>query len=138
MPQPTFAFVRTTIQAFRSSLYGFRFRLDRLYRGLAYGVRHVSSDQAQRILLDCEHIAGWHALVTLTVEDALEATRGRVAYHPELPRFAAAACSRVASKWSGADDTLCAACDWAVDLVEQYARDEGIPLVRLDDLPSMT
>lgn len=138
MPDPQHAHLRPLMNAFRLRLYRLLSRLDRLRRAIAYGSGRLSAKDAQRIFLDCEQLAGWHPLVTLTVEDTLEATSDRLAYHPELPRLAAAACARVGSKWPGSEETLYAARDWAIDLVESFAGDEKIPLVRLDDLPSMT
>lgn len=118
------AFARR-IALWRSRLF---FRLDRLRRGLAYAAGRLSPDDAQRIFLDCQRPAGWHPLLVLTVEDALEQAREIFEDHPDLPRLLNDACARVADKWECYGDELYEARRWAMSLAKGYARDENIVL----------
>jgi hypothetical protein len=85
------------------------------------------------VLIDCHDPAGWHSLLTLTVEDTLEQAREIFADHPELRRLIEDGCSRVARKWESYGDELYEARRWAIELAEGYAADEGITLVRVDE-----
>ncbi len=75
----------------------------------------------------------WHPLLVLTVEDTLEQAREAVADHPDLPRLIADGCARVSDKWKSYNDELWEARRWAIGLAKEYAADEGIALVALDD-----
>jgi hypothetical protein len=85
-------------------------------------------------MLDCERPAGWHPLLILTVDEALEQAREAFADHPDLRRLIADGCARVGHKWESYNDDLYNARCWAIDVAEQHARDEGITLVRLDKI----
>ena len=84
-------------------------------------------------MLDCRHPAGWHSLLVLTVEDALEPAREEIADHPDLARLVADGCARVGDKWEPYYGELLAARCWAINLAKNYAADEGITLVLLND-----
>ena len=84
-------------------------------------------------MLDCRHPAGWHPLLVLTVEDTLEQAREDLADHPDLPRLIADACARVGDKWESYNDQLWEARHWAINLAKNYAAEEGLTLVPLDD-----
>lgn len=113
--------------------YRARERLARLALAWRYFMGRLSPDDAQRLTLDCEDRAGWHPLLVLTVEDALEHAREFLADHFDLPRLIAAGCARAGRKWDSSGDELHVARQWAMDVAEDYAADEGIALVRLDD-----
>jgi len=123
------------IVASRLSLWRWRAqdRAQRLSRAWRYFMGRLGADDAQRIMLDCRYVAGWHPLLVLTVADALEQARETFADHPELPRLIADACARVGDKWESYNDELSEARRWAIELAETYAATEGIVLVRLDD-----
>lgn len=108
-------------------------RLERLSRAWAYFRDHLNAGDAQRIMLDCEYPAGWHPLLVLTVEDALEQAHEVFADHPELPRLVGDGCARVGQKWESFNDELYEARRWAIDLAAEYAAAEGIGLTRLED-----
>jgi hypothetical protein len=108
-------------------------RARRLYRAWRYFTDHLSADDAQTVMLDCRYAAGWHPLLTLTVEDTLEQARETFADHPELPRLIADGCERVGDKWESHNDDLYHAQHWVIELAEEYAAQDGIELVRLDD-----
>ncbi|MHB1205728.1 MAG: hypothetical protein ACYCZX_09190 [Rhodospirillaceae bacterium] len=82
------------------------------------------------LMLDCRHPAGWHPLLILTVEETLEQARETFADHPELSRLIADGCARVGDKWESYGDELFEARRWAIDVMEGYAIDEGITLIR--------
>ncbi|MEK8121631.1 hypothetical protein WOB59_00480 [Methylocystis sp. IM4] len=110
-----------------------RWRLARLRRGLLYGVDRLSTDDAQRVLFDCQSPAGWHPLLTLTLADVLEEARETFEDHPALPRLVNDACGRVADKWQNYGDELYEARRWAMNLVKAYADDENIALRPRED-----
>lgn len=113
--------------------YRVRYRAERLSRAWAYWRGRLNADDAQRIMLDCRHAAGWHPLLVLTVEDTLEQAQELFVDHPELPRLIADGCARVGDKWESYNDELYEARRWAIDLAVEYAAAEGIPLARLQD-----
>jgi hypothetical protein len=116
-------------------LYRYRVResLARLARAWRYFTERLPADDAQRIMLDCRQPAGWHLLLVLAVEEALEQAREIFSDHPDLARLIADGCSRVDDKWESTGDVLYEARHWAIDIAEGYAADEGIKLTRLDD-----
>ena len=117
----------------RDRCYDFRTRLAQWQRAWRYATNCLSADEAQRIMLDCRDPAGWHPLLVLTVEDALEQAREDLADHPDLPRLIADGCARVGDKWESYNDDLWEARRWAIGLAKDYAADEGITLVPLED-----
>ena len=108
-------------------------RLARWRRGWRYAVGRLSADEAQRLMLDCRYPAGWHPLLVLTVEDTLEQAREEIADHPDLSRLVADGCARVGDKWEPYYGELLEARCWAINLAKNYAVDEGITLVLLND-----
>lgn len=108
-------------------------RLGRWTRAWRYAAGQLSADDAQQLTLDCRRPAGWHPLLVLTVEDTLEQARAEIADHPDLPRLIADGCARVGDKWEPYySEPLEARC-WAINLAKNYAVDEGITLVLLND-----
>lgn len=98
-----------------------------------YAVGRLSADEAQRTMLGCRDPAGWYPLLVLTVEDTLEQAREDFADHPDLPRLIANGRARVVDKWESYNDELWEARRWAIGLAKDYAADEGIALIALDD-----
>jgi hypothetical protein len=107
--------------------------LGRWTRAWRYAAGRLSPDEAQRLMLDCRYPAGWHPLLVLTVEDALEQAREEIADHPDLPRLVADGCARVGDKWEPYYGELPEARCRAINLAKNYAADEGITFVLLDD-----
>lgn len=108
-------------------------RLSQWQRAWRYAVDRLSADDAQRMMLDCRDSAGWYPLLVLTVEDTLGQAREDLADHPDLPRLIADGCARVADKWESYNDELWEARRWAIGLAKDYAADEGIVLISLED-----
>jgi hypothetical protein len=132
-----FDFVKPLYGAVASNLdlrcYRAKDRARRLCRAWGYITGRLSANDAQWIMFECERPAGCHPLLTLTVEDTLEQARETLADHPELPRLIADGCERVGHKWESYNDDLYHARQWAIDLAQDYAANEGITLVRLDE-----
>jgi hypothetical protein len=132
-----FDIAHRTVSAFRSWVrdrrYRAGYRLAQWRRAWRYAIDGLSSDDAQRMVLDCRGPAGWHPLLVLTVEDTLEQAREELADHPDLPRLIADGCARVGDKWESYNDELWEARRWAIGLAKEYAVDEGIMLTALDD-----
>jgi hypothetical protein len=128
--------LRDLFHAIRRSPFRTHARITRYRRSLHYALGTLSVDEAQQILIDCEYPAGWHPILTLTVEDTLEQALEDLVDHPELRRLIADGCARVGRKLVTHGDELYEARRWAVDLAQEYARDEGITLVRRDDGPA--
>ena len=108
-------------------------RLGRWSRAWHYAAGRLSADEAQRLMLDCRHPAGWHPLLVLTVEDTLKLAREEIADHPDLHRLIADGCARVGDKWEPYYGELLEARCWAINLAKNYAVDEGITFVLLND-----
>jgi hypothetical protein len=108
-------------------------RAKRLSRAWRYFMGRLSANDAQWIMFECERPAGYHPLLTLTVEETLAQARETFADHPELPRLIADGCERIGGKWDSHNDDLWEARRWAIELAEEYAAREGIALVRLDE-----
>jgi hypothetical protein len=117
----------------RDRRYRAGYRLAQWRRAWRYAIGRLSTDDAQRLILDCRCPAGWHPLLVLTVEDTLEQAREELADHPALPRLLADGCARVGDKWESYNDELWEARRWAISLAREYAADEGIMLTALDD-----
>jgi hypothetical protein len=107
--------------------------LGRWTRVWRYAARRLSADEAQRLMLDCRHPAGWHPLFVLTVADTLEQARREVADHPDLPRLIADGCARVGDKWEPYCGELLEARCRAINLAKNYAADEGVTFVLFND-----
>jgi hypothetical protein len=108
-------------------------RAERLLRAWRYFTGRLSADDARWIMFECERPAGCHPLLTLCVDDVLEQARETFADHPELSRLIADGCERVGDKWVSHNDELYDAGRWAIELAQEYAANEGVTLVRLDE-----
>lgn len=128
------AFDRTAIARRLSSMrYRLRSRLSRWQEAYAYARGRMTPNQALSMLWECQHTAGTYCLVSLDSESVLEAARDRWNDHPALPGLCDSAASRVASKWEDHTEVRSSCEDWALDLVEDYARGEGVILTELQD-----
>lgn len=107
--------------------------LSRWTRAWRYAAGRLSANDAQQLMLDCSYSAGSHPLLVLTVEDTLQQAREEIADHPDLLRLVADGCARVADKWEPYYGELLEARRWAIDLAKNYAADEGITFVLLND-----
>lgn len=111
--------------------YAIRFRVQHIGRAIAYARGTMTPAQALWILGDCEEVAGHYALESVSVDSVLEDARARWADRPELVELATRAAARTAENWTGGETTA-AAIDSALDLLADYAAQDGIELVELD------
>lgn len=114
----------------RLSNFGFTLsgRIRHWRRAFAYATGRLSSGQAQDIILDCQHIAGWYALMTITPDDVLDSALSQYGNQARaLDPYLAAACQYVARKWEGGEEYSCAQ-DWVLDTTREYAAQDGIDL----------
>lgn len=107
-------------------------KAQRFARAWRYMIGTYTVDDAEWISLEVDNKAGCWALQTISDQSVLEYARNRWEDHPELPRLAHEAAARVAKKWAGVDDVTAAAEDWALDLIADYAKSDGIPLTEID------
>jgi hypothetical protein len=124
-----FPIVDAFTRSYRTWRYRLRYRGQRWKRAWSYARDHLSTDDAQQVLIDCEYAAGWFPLLTLTVEDTLEQALEVYEDHPTLRDFIAEGCARVGKKWEDHSDTLYYARGWAIDCALEYAGNEGIEFV---------
>lgn len=102
-------------------------------RAYAYGIGTLTEDEAGTVLHDCYPVAGYWPLETLSVENVLTTALVHWKDHPALESLAFAACDRVQQKWSSTGNAADAAEDWALDLIGEYAEQDGVELLHLDD-----
>lgn len=121
--------------SYRLSLVRWRAReaMKRVGRAVRYAAGRMSEDDAHLIIYECLPTSGYFPLEGLSVETVLDLAQERWGDNPALPRLAADACRRVWNKWdSGGTEGV--AEDWALDLIKEYATDDGIVLVEQDEL----
>lgn len=126
------------IVAFRRTRFYFRWtnRLQRWGRAWRYATGTWSRDDAGWIILDAQPVAGYTILETLDTDSVIEWAEELFGSHPRMAEWAASAVARVGYKWSGTGDIQSAASDWAIDLIRQYAADDGVTLAEpADDDP---
>lgn len=116
--------------------YRFRFwrasqNLKRWRRAWHYARERLTADEAQDMILECRQAAGWYALLTLSVQDTLEAALQEYQDHPWLRDYVASACAQVSRKWEPSGDERWVAQDWAIRLVAEYAAEDDVVLTPL-------
>lgn len=126
-------FIERSGAAIRRQRFRVRYRLARYARAWRYAINSLSTDEAQEVLIDRRYPAGWHSLVILSVDDAMEQVLEQFMDHPELRRLVADGCARVGQKWEDYGDARYAAQDWAIQLAQDYAESEGVVLTRRED-----
>jgi hypothetical protein len=112
--------------------YRLNLKLKRLRRALSYAFGTLSVEGAQDLLLECTHLAGWHPLLIITVDDTLELARQKYGNNPNLPALIESACARVAHLWDDYNETLSGAQSWTLEVAADIARQNGISLVPID------
>ena len=114
---------------YRLARWELRTRVRRLRNAAAYASGRLSEDQASQIIHDCQSVAGWWPLATFSTDGVLEQALDLYEDHPALPHLVREACEHVARKWAGDSGEIAGAAeDWALDLIERYARDDGVDL----------
>ena len=106
----------------------------RLRLAFDYLLGRLSDEQALLIIADCRKTAGWHPLLVLNRGDVLNEARETFVDNPHLRRLTARACLQVERNCVGHWNELVHARAWAIRLVQDYAKEEGILLTRWDDV----
>lgn len=100
----------------------------RFRRAWHYAMNTLTEDDASTMRYECTLIEGLYPLECFTRDGVMEACRDRFGDDPALVPLVEAACCRVHSKWSGSGDAAGTAEDWAMDLIQEYARQDRIAL----------
>jgi hypothetical protein len=106
---------------------------ERAARAWRYATKTMTQDDADHIRYDCQREGGVYPLVAFTRESVLQACQERWGDFPMLQSLVEIACQRVSDKWSSPDYEACAAEGWAIDLVEEQAKQQGFELVERED-----
>lgn len=110
--------------------YRVRQTLRRLVVGLRFIFDRTHPDDAYMLISAGEEASGCFYLESIDVEEVLENALEIYEPHPELENLAWRAARRVNYKWTSTGEVRHAALDWAADLIPDYAKDEGIVLVK--------
>jgi hypothetical protein len=98
--------------------------------GHLYATGKLTPADAASIMYDCQIIAGQYPIESLTVEAVIDDAGYRWSNSAEeIELLAERACARVYDKWDSGGHERSAAQDWACDLIEEYAVQEGVVLV---------
>jgi len=100
--------------------------------GLAYRylTETLSEDDASRLVGEVQPFSGWFPLETISVEQVVETSGDRWSNPAEEIRpLAEQACRRVWNKWDSTGDIPSSAEDWAMDLIAEYAEEDGLTLI---------
>lgn len=119
--------------AFKRRTYRLRMRLERAARAWRYLRGTMTADDAHHLVWEAEHVSGCYSLEGFTVDSVLEDAQERWGDVPGLERWAADACARVAGKWDASGDVSSAAAEWAMSLIADYAKGDGVTLVEIED-----
>lgn len=114
-------------------LYRAQKTLARWRRALGYATGRISADDASQARYDLQHAAGEYSLIELHVSDVIEEAGEIFEPNPELDQLCADAVRRVANKWDDYTEVRSSCHDWALDLVREYAKRDGIRLVEIED-----
>ncbi|MGO9473285.1 MAG: hypothetical protein ACLPWS_07695 [Rhodomicrobium sp.] len=106
-----------------------RHRRQRLRRAFFYATGHLSFEDANDIMLDCERPARSYPLMILTPDSVLDMAIARFEERAqELKPYLADACAYVASKWDQPGEDYWHPRDWALSSAIRAAAQDGITL----------
>lgn len=117
----------TTIRRSRA-FYRWRSRINRWRLAWRYATGNLTEDDAYTLSWESHDITGCYPLEWVSVEGVLESALCNWEDHPRLREYAEQAARRVYSKWDSSGHVTDAAHDWAVDLIREYAADDGVEL----------
>ncbi|MGY4224359.1 hypothetical protein ACVMIH_001720 [Bradyrhizobium sp. USDA 4503] len=117
-----------------ASRYRWRLRraLQRYVVAWRYARQRSTREDGLSLLYDAEHITGIYGLICFSESSVLDRARDLYGDVPGLARWAADACARVNSKHDGDSEATGAAEDWAINLVVEYAADDGVTLQEIE------
>lgn len=110
--------------------YRMRQRLARYRRAWLYAAGRTELDDAYTIMRDLRPITGEYPLITLDVDGIVISAGDRWTNSAdEIRPFAEEAAERVYGKFDSDGETRSAAEEWALDLIAEYAEQEGVELI---------
>ena len=112
-----------------------RDRCSRFARGIAYAFGcKLPEDAMHTMRIEMNEGLGYYPLMTLATEDLQHEARSRFGDEQagKLQPYFAAACDRVASKWSDNGDSFYFAVDWGLEQAVDYAGRDGIVIAEED------
>ena len=124
----TIAIALPGLQRLSALRYRVRDRLKHLARAWRYATGRMTRDDAQWIAYECDVAAESYPLVSIDVEGVIDLALDKWQDDPALADLARQAVRRVWNKWSGGGEEYSAAVDWAMDLIEEYAKADGVEL----------
>lgn len=115
----------------RNWLVRFRQKRERAGRAWRYLRRTLTADDASSLIYEAEHVKGEYSLESISVDSVLEDALERWEAAPCLERLVEEAVARVANKWESSGNISGGASEWAISLVKEYARDQGVKLIEV-------
>lgn len=100
----------------------------RVARAWRYAIGRSTLTDAYDIDIDCREVTGLYPLVSMSVDNVLELAEDRWGDFPELKAYAESAVRRVYDRWSSPGHELEGAEGWAMDLIEEWAKEDGLEL----------
>ena len=111
-----------------------RFRCQRLRRAFCYAADRLSQQDAELIVLDCEHAARSYPLASLSPDSVLHMAVERYGDQARvLTDYLPGACASVASKWDSPGDDRWHARNWALEIALDAAGQDGIGMTPLEN-----
>lgn len=107
-------------------------RRARWFRAWRYATGRLTEDDTYHLRQEIRDIDGYYPIAELSRESVLKQARERWGDNPNLVHLTLGACERVYDKWSGSGYEAEAAEEWAMKLIQEYAKDCGVELVDAD------
>lgn len=98
-----------------------------------YLTRTLTPTEATTLIAEIQPVSEWYPLETFDVDNVIQSAIDRWGDRPELEEYAQRACRRVWNKWDSSGDISWNASEWALDLIIEYAKDDGIELLSMED-----
>ena len=120
---------------YRRARYNTRENWLRFKLGVRFGLGLTTPTEASEIRYRCHEITGCWPLQWIDAEGVIELAEDRWKATDrwgtpvDFEAYAKDAVRRVHTKWPGNDDMTGAAQDWAMDLIGEYALQDGIALL---------
>lgn len=132
----TMTFRLPSIGYAHNRLAGLRWRVrdtaQRYARAWRYATRRSTREDGLRMIYDAEHAAGNYSLESISLMDVIKRAKEKWGDVPGLEDWAGDATARVGKKWESGGETVYAAEDWALDLIKEYAADDGVTLTEIE------
>lgn len=126
--------MKKLVKAFHWRVYRFHAAVLRFGVGWLYAIGRLdraNRDRLRDLIYDAEQASEWYALEGFSAASVIEDMAAEYVMTPKIERLARQAARRVASKWDSDGNLRYAAISWAIDLVKEYAQQDGIELEEL-------